>query len=106
VKAVLALALVVLPLMPARAQLRTVPVPAGAEVVIPPRGAVPVQPPRSSTRARAAEAEAWPEDDLNGPSAWTYVLVPLVAGAAAALATNLPGGGGGGGGSSGPVRTR
>jgi hypothetical protein len=106
VKAVLALALVVLPLLPARAQLRTVPVPAGAEVVIPPRSAGTIAMPRSTTRARPAEADAWPEDNLAGPSAWTYVLVPLAAGAVAALATNLPGGGGGGGGSSGPVRTR
>ncbi len=104
-KAILALALALLAGLPAQAQLRTVPVPAGADVVIPPRSAGAKAMPHSTTRARPAEAEAWPEDDLNGLSGWTYALVPLAAGAAAALATSLPGGGGGGG-SSGPVRTR
>ncbi len=104
-KTIFLLAVVVAPLVPAQAQLRTVPVPAGADVVIPPRSAGAPAVPRSTTRARPAEAEAWPEGDLSGPSPWTYALVPLAAGAVAALVTNLPGGGGGGG-SSGPVRTR
>ena len=105
VKALLTLALALLLALPAQAQLRTVPVPAGAEVVIPPRSAGTAAMPRSTTRARPAQGDAWPEEDLAGPSGWTYALVPLAAGAVAALATSLPGGGGGGA-SSGPVRTR
>ena len=101
----LALALALPLAVPAQAQLRTVPVPAGAEVVIPPRSAGTAAMPRTATRARPAQAEAWPEEDLSGPNGWTYALVPLAAGAVAALATSLPGGGGGGA-SSGPVRTR
>ncbi len=103
VKPVLALLLSLLAL-PAQAQLRTLRVPEGAEVVIPPRGAAPQAPARMATRPRPAEAEPLPADTLAGPNPWTYALLPLAAGAIAALATSLPGGGGTG--SSGPVRTR
>ena len=106
VKALLPLALALLCALPAQAQQRTLRVPEGAEVVIPPRGAGALPAGRPVPRARAAAGEAWPEEDLNGAAGWTYVLVPLAAGAIAALATNLPGGGGGGGAGSGPVRTR
>ncbi len=104
-KAAIPLALALLCALPAQAQLRTLRVPEGAEVVIPPRGGIPLPAPRATTRPRPSDAEAWPEEDLNRTSAWTYALVPLAAGAIAALATSLPGGGGSGGGS-GPVRTR
>jgi hypothetical protein len=108
-KLILALALLLVLSLPARAQTRTLQVPAGADVVIPPRGAAPLPQLHATTRARRVEAaDPWAESgaDINGPSPWAYALVPLAAGAIAALVTNLPGGGGGGAASSGPVRTR
>lgn len=90
--------------------MRTLAVPEGAGVVIPPRGAIPMPPGQVTSRAvtRPRPAEPWPDQAMDGPGPWAYALVPLAAGAIAALAAGLPGGGGGGGAtsSSGPVRTR
>lgn len=109
----MALALTLLAALPVQAQQR-LRVPEGATVVIPPRGEAPLPPPRTTTRPRP-ETEAWPDE--GGGFGWGTVLVPLAAGAIAALATTLPGGrsplgggsgavGGTGAATSGPVRTR
>jgi hypothetical protein len=54
--------------------------------------------------------DAWADEARNASGGWAYALVPLAAGAIAALATTLPGGGraagSGGATASGPVRTR
>jgi hypothetical protein len=87
VKTVWTLALTLLAALPTQAQQR-LRVPAEAEVVIPPRGAGPMPQPPGLTRRPADEA--WPDEP--GLSGWGYALVPLAAGALAALATTLPGG--------------
>jgi len=96
-----------LPATEARAQLRSLAVPAGAGVVVAPRGESQprlVRPPAALAQAEAEEGPAPVQLPVGGQglAAPLGLLLPMAAGAL--LGTGLAGGGSGSG--AGPVRTR
>ncbi len=96
------LAFLLLVAPPALAQPRLV-VPEGVAVVVPPRGGDAPGVPPAPTPPRPALGWSVEDADFNRAASPNYLLLPLAAGAIAALATTLPGGGVAAGA---PARTR